>query len=151
MRMTWVPGRSNMKATFSRSAPSSSACGKKWMAAFKNLTFIWSNSLRLAFPSRSDQISFPRIWGLIFFTMILNSSGYPWNFKLKYINILRKPLAEFLQESNRVHNDSKRSRYHHSDIWDIITAICEISSQGYLRYLNFKTPMRGLSCLRIYP
>ena len=145
MRMNWVPGRSNMKATFSRSPPSSSACGKKRMAAFKNLTFIWSNSLRLAFPSRSDQISFPRIWGLIFFTMVLNSSGYPWNFKLKYINILRKPLAEFLQESNlfgstTIANDR-----------DIITAISEISSQRYLRYLNFKTPMRGLSCLRIYP
>lgn len=56
---------------------------RDWMASFKNLTCIWSNSLRLknAFPFCSDSIFSATICGFIFFTLIVNSSRNPWNFK----------------------------------------------------------------------
>lgn len=56
---------------------------RNWMASFKNLTCIWSNSLRLknAFPFCSDSIFSATICGFIFFTLIINSSRNPWNFK----------------------------------------------------------------------
>lgn len=56
---------------------------RDWMASFKNLTCIWSNSLRLknAFPFGSDSIFSATICGFIFFTLIINSSRNPWNFK----------------------------------------------------------------------
>lgn len=56
---------------------------RDWMASFKNLTCIWSNSLRLknAFPFCSDSIFSATICGFIFFTLIINSSRNPWNFK----------------------------------------------------------------------
>lgn len=56
---------------------------RDWMASFKNLTCIWSNSLRLknAFPFCSDSMFSATICGFIFFTLIINSSRNPWNFK----------------------------------------------------------------------